>query len=59
MRYIDEAAAKYFALRKAHPRPEEWGVRAGVLATTDWLFTLCCRGDGEETMHEDTKHSPA
>lgn len=59
MRHADEGAAKYFALRKAHPQPEEWGVGAGVLAAADWLFTLCCRGDEEETMHEDTKHSPA
>jgi hypothetical protein len=52
MRHTDEAAEKYFALRQAHPRAEEWGVGAGVLAAVDWFFTLCCRGDHEETKHE-------
>lgn len=59
MRHADEAAEKYFALRRAHPRPEEWGVGAGVLAAVDWLFTLCCRGDHEETRHEGTTHAVA
>ena len=59
MRYADEAAAKYFALRRAHPRAEEWGVGPRVLAAVDWLFTLCCRGDHEETRHEGTTHAVA
>ncbi len=59
MRHADEAAEKYFALRRAHPRPEEWGVGAGVLGAVDWLFTLCCRGDHEETRHERTTHAVA
>ena len=57
MRHADEAAEKYFALRRAHPRPEEWGVGPGVLGVVDWLFTLCCRGDREETTHEGTTHA--
>jgi hypothetical protein len=59
MRYTDEAAEKYFALRAAHPRAEEWGVGPGVLAAVDWFFTLCCRGDHEETRHERTTHAVA
>ena len=59
MRRADEAAEKYFALRRAHPRAGEWGVGAGVLAAVDWLFTLCCRGDHEETKHERTTHAVA
>ena len=59
MRHADEAAEKYFALRRAHPRAEEWGVGAGVLAAVDWFFTLCCRGDHEETKHEGTGHAVA
>lgn len=54
MRHADDAAEKYFELRRAHPRPEEWGVGAGLLAVVDWFFTLCCRGDREETRHEET-----
>jgi CHASE2 domain-containing sensor protein len=59
MRRADEAAERYFALRRAHPRPEEWGVGAGVLGAVDWLFTLCCRGDHEETTHERTARAVA
>ena len=59
MRHADEAAEKYFALRRAHPRPEEWGVGPGVLGLVDWLFTLCCRGDHEETTDERTTHAVA
>jgi CHASE2 domain-containing sensor protein len=57
MRHADEAAEKYFALRRAHPGPEEWGVGPRVLGVVDWLFTLCCRGDHEETTHEGTTHA--
>ena len=51
MRYTDEATEKYFALRRAHPQPEEWGVGPGLLAAVDWFFTLCSRGDHEGTTH--------
>lgn len=59
MRHADGAAARYFALRRAHPRPEEWGVGPGVLAAVDWLFTLCCRSDPKETTHDKTTHAMA
>jgi hypothetical protein len=59
MRHADDAAEKYFELRRAHPRPEEWGVGAGLLAAVDWFFTLCCRGDREETRHEKTTRAVA
>ena len=59
MRHADDAAEKYFELRRAHPRPEEWGVGAGLLAVVDWFFTLCCRGDREETRHEETTRAVA
>lgn len=59
MRHADEAAARYFALRRTHPRPEDWGVGPGVLAAVDWLFALCCRGDQEVTRHEGTTHAVA
>jgi hypothetical protein len=51
MRRADEAAGRYFALRRAHPRPAEWGVGPGMLAAVDWFFTLCRRGDEEEGRH--------
>jgi hypothetical protein len=59
MRHADDAAEKYFELRRAHPRAEEWGVGAGLLAAVDWFFTLCCRGDREETRHEETTRAVA
>lgn len=59
MRYTDEATEKYFALRRAHPQPEAWGVGPGLLSAVDWFFTLCSRGDHEETRHEGTTHAVA
>jgi CHASE2 domain-containing sensor protein len=59
MRHADAAAEKYFALRRAHPRAEEWGVGAGVLVAVDWFFTLCGRGDHEEMRHEGTTRAVA
>jgi hypothetical protein len=59
MRRADEAAAHYFALRRAHPRPEEWAVGPGVLAAADWLFTLCGRGDQDEARQEGARHAVA
>ena len=59
MRRADEAAAHYFALRRAHPRPEDWAVGPGVLAAADWLFILCCRGDQDEARPEGARHAVA
>jgi CHASE2 domain-containing protein len=59
MRHTDEAAEKYFALRRAHPRPEEWGVGPGVLGAVDWLFALCVRGDHEGTTHGEAANAVA
>jgi hypothetical protein len=59
MRHADEAAARYFALRRANPRAEQWGVGPRLLAVSDWLFALCVRGEREETTREQTTHAMA
>ena len=59
MRRADDAARRYFALRREQPDPASWGVGAGVLKTMDWIFALCIRGDDEEAMHEATARSVA
>jgi CHASE2 domain-containing sensor protein len=51
MRRADEAAGRYFVLRRAHPRAEEWAVAPALLAAADWLFALCRRGDDGEVRH--------
>ena len=40
MRHADEAAEKFFALRRAHPRAEEWGVGAGC--SPPWTGSSPC-----------------
>ena len=59
MRRADDAARRYFALRREQPDPASWGVGAGILNAMDWIFALCIRGDDEETMHEATARSVA
>lgn len=59
MRRADDAARRYFALRREQPDPESWGVGAGVLRAMDWIFALCIRGDEEEAIHEATARSVA
>ena len=59
MRRADDAARRYFALRREQPDPEGWGVGAGVLRAMDWIFALCIRGDDEEAIHEATARSVA
>jgi CHASE2 domain-containing sensor protein len=59
MRRADDAARRYFALRREQPDPESWGVGAGVLRAMDWIFALCIRGDDEEAIHEATARSVA
>lgn len=59
MRHADEAARRYFALRREQPAPESWGVSAGILKVVDWIFALCIRGDDEEASHEATARSVA
>ncbi len=59
MRRADDAARRYFALRRAQPDPASWGVGAGILAAMDWIFALCIRGDDEEAVHEATARSVA
>jgi CHASE2 domain-containing sensor protein len=49
MRRAEDAARRYFALRREQPAPEDWGVGAGVLSVMDWMFALFIRGDQEET----------
>lgn len=59
MRRADDAARRYFALRREQPDPASWGVGAGILNAMDWTFALCIRGDDEEAMHEATARSVA
>jgi CHASE2 domain-containing sensor protein len=59
MRRADDAARRYFALRREQPDPASWGVGAGILAAMDWIFALCIRGDDEEAVHEATARSVA
>ena len=59
MRRADEAARRYFALRREQPDPASWGVGAGILNAMDWTFALWIRGDDEEAMHEATARSVA
>lgn len=59
MRRADDAARRYFALRREQPDAASWGVGAGILASMDWIFALCIRGDDEEAVHEATARSVA
>jgi hypothetical protein len=59
MRRADAAARRYFALRREQPDAASWGVGAGILASVDWIFALCIRGDDEEAVHEATARSVA
>lgn len=59
MRRADDAARRYFALRREQPDAASWGVGTGILASMDWIFALCIRGDDEEAVHEATARSVA
>jgi hypothetical protein len=58
MQCADEAAAKYFQLRREHSAAEDWGVGPRTLRVVDWLFTLGIRGDEKEMSHENATPSP-
>jgi len=63
LRYADEAAIQYSALRDKHSEDGEWGWAAPVMPALDWLFAVCRSGKVATTttreVKEETHAKPA